>query len=163
MSGRPFFGIRGNIAGIRPINNLRANLGRLVWLDDAVDDGALRALTASNRAEPDRWQIVAVMIFPIGMFPCIDIQLGRLTLTPELPHSGRMNLGRRFKAGAAIRQTLRHVGAAWIQSSLRDATVLLMLTRRWNAGLNSRRRYAAWADQAIFVKLITWSSIGEFV
>jgi hypothetical protein len=44
--------------------------------------------------------------------PIIDIQLGRLTLTPELPRSGRMNLGRRFNAGAAIRQTLRHVGAA---------------------------------------------------
>jgi hypothetical protein len=42
----------------------------------------------------------------------IDIQLGRLTPMPELPRSGRMNLGRRFNAGAAIRHTLRHVGAA---------------------------------------------------
>jgi hypothetical protein len=39
----------------------------------------------------------------------IDIQLGLLTPMPELPRSGRMNLGRRFNAGAAIRQILRHV------------------------------------------------------
>jgi hypothetical protein len=39
----------------------------------------------------------------------IDIQLGRLTPAPESPRSGRMNLGRRFNAGAAIHRTLRHV------------------------------------------------------
>jgi len=42
----------------------------------------------------------------------IDIPLGRLTPTPESPRSGRMNLGWRFNAGAAIHHTLRHVGAA---------------------------------------------------
>ena len=41
--------------------------------------------------------------------PSIDIQLGRLTPMPELPRSGRMNLGRRFNAGAATHHTLRHV------------------------------------------------------
>jgi hypothetical protein len=65
----------------------------------------------------------------------VDIQIGRLTPRAELPHSGRMNLGRRCNAGAAIRQTLLH-----------DAMVLLILT------LNSRRRCAAGAGQAIYVK-----------
>ena len=32
--------------------------------------------------------------------PIIAIQLGRLTPMPELPRSGRMNLGRRFNANA---------------------------------------------------------------
>jgi hypothetical protein len=61
---RPFFGIRGNIAGIRLINILRANLGRanlgrFVCTGDAVDDSALRVLTASIGAESESLQVVA--------------------------------------------------------------------------------------------------------
>jgi len=39
----------------------------------------------------------------------IDIQLERLTPMSELPRSGRMNLGRRFNAGAGALHPLRHV------------------------------------------------------
>ena len=59
-----------------------------------------------------------------------DAGLGRLTPTPEAPRIGRVNLGRRFTAGAAIHNTLRHVVATRIQPTLSDATVLLILTRR---------------------------------
>jgi hypothetical protein len=39
----------------------------------------------------------------------IDIQLERLTPSPRLPQSGRMNGGRRFNAEAGAHHTLRQV------------------------------------------------------
>jgi hypothetical protein len=56
-------------------------------------------------------EIVRVLLLKVVtlLLHVIDIQLGRLTPMPELPRSGRMNLGRRFNAGAGTHHPLRHV------------------------------------------------------
>jgi len=52
---------------------------------------------------------MANSIFPPYIFLSIDIQFGRLTPMPGLPRSGRMNLGRLFKA-FVITKLLREKG-----------------------------------------------------
>jgi len=57
-----------------------------------------------------------------------------------------MNLVLPFKAGKGERSidvAQRRLKRVRIQSSLRDQTGLRTWSRRWNAGLNSSRRYAS--------------------
>jgi hypothetical protein len=87
-----------------------ANWEFVFWSLD--DQNLVSSLTLNDRIHRPKFH---------RFFNCITIELiarmryffsGLLTfsLAPELPHSGRMNLGRRFNAaGAVIRGSLRHV------------------------------------------------------
>ncbi len=55
-----------------------------------------------------------------------------------------------LKSRAKLTRSLPRPGKRGLQYLFKDH----QCRRRQNAGLNSRRRYAAGADQAIFVKLI---------
>jgi len=67
----------------------------------------------------------------------------------QSPRSGAMILAQRFNAGDARRQTVRRVSDGWMMGHAgfnrrwRDGETPPPATVRWNARLNSRRRYAA--------------------